>query len=224
MSRRELLELFGLGALAAAGCATGPPCGLSSEQSGSSWIDLPLVRSDLREGQAGAALAIAFTVIDGTTCEPLPGAAVDLWNANPQGLYSGQASAGTAGQTYLRGVQVTDANGRVNFTTLYPGWYAQRTCHLHVKVHVGAVSDGGYADGTGRVCHTGQLFFPQAFNDAIRGVAPYDQNPNPYVTNAADSIFTGQNGVASLLAIGGTPAAGFSASTVLAVDPGATHG
>ncbi len=46
----------------------------------------------------------------------------------------------------MRGTQVSDATGRVEFATLYPGWYRGRTVHIHVKVHVG-----------GNEVHTGQL-------------------------------------------------------------------
>ena len=50
---------------------------------------------------------------------------------------------------FLRGVQVTDKKGLVEFATLYPGWYSGRAIHIHMKVHLG-----------GHVSHTGQLFFP----------------------------------------------------------------
>jgi len=33
----------------------------------------------------------------------------------------------------LRGYQVSDANGKVAFTTVYPGWYSGRAVHIHVR-------------------------------------------------------------------------------------------
>ena len=60
-------------------------------------------------------------------------------------MYSGvQGNTGT----FMRGVQLTNANGLVRFTTVYPGWYSGRAVHIHVKVHIG-----------GKVVHTGQFFF-----------------------------------------------------------------
>src|SRR5579863_1619737 len=38
---------------------------------------------------------------------------------------------------FLRGVQITDAHGVVEFKTIYPGHYPGRVNHIHMKVHVG---------------------------------------------------------------------------------------
>ena len=38
-------------------------------------------------------------------------------------------------ETYLRGTQNTDADGMVEFRTIYPGWYTGRTVHIHVMAH-----------------------------------------------------------------------------------------
>ena len=58
-----------------------------------------------------------------SSCIPFKGAQVDIWHANPQGLYSGISQIGTEGKMYLRGYQITDNNGTVKFNTVYPGWY-----------------------------------------------------------------------------------------------------
>ncbi len=44
-------------------------------------------------------------------------------------------SSGIAGQNYLRGVQVTDANGEVTFTTIFPGCYPGRWPHMHFEIY-----------------------------------------------------------------------------------------
>jgi hypothetical protein len=41
-----------------------------------------------------------------------------------QGRGYSQPAGNTVGQTFCRGIQVTDNNGAVAFTTIYPGWYA----------------------------------------------------------------------------------------------------
>jgi protocatechuate 3,4-dioxygenase beta subunit len=63
-------------------------------------------------------------------CEPIRNAVVDVWHCDAEGSYS------ASGQTYLRGAQVTNADGIAEFTTIYPGWYPGRTVHIHAKVHL----------------------------------------------------------------------------------------
>jgi len=102
------------------------------------------IRSDTSDGsvQEGIPLRLVLNVygIDGNdgkgigSCTPLSGAKVDIWHANSQGVYSGVQDAGTGGNDFLRGYQVTDDNGTVQFTTIYPGWYQGRAIHIHVKV------------------------------------------------------------------------------------------
>jgi protocatechuate 3,4-dioxygenase beta subunit len=74
---------------------------------------------------AGIPLVLDLTLIDDDNgCVPLAGAQVDIWHASPGGLYSDEASEGTSGKKYLRGYQVSDAQGNVTFKTVYPGWYS----------------------------------------------------------------------------------------------------
>jgi protocatechuate 3,4-dioxygenase beta subunit len=83
-------------------------------------------------------------VRDAATCEPLENAVVDVWHCDATGLYSGFESASMGGpgggrtdeETYLRGAQTTNADGIVEFRTIYPGWYRGRTTHIHAKVHL----------------------------------------------------------------------------------------
>jgi protocatechuate 3,4-dioxygenase beta subunit len=65
---------------------------------------------------------------------PPKGARVDIWHANPQGIYSAVKDQATTGKKFLRGYQVTDNNGTVRFITIYPGWYQGRAIHIHDKV------------------------------------------------------------------------------------------
>ena len=110
---------------------------------------------------------------DGT---PVPDATVEIWQCDALGRYSGfpppdDSAVVTAAdaprgeylpdQTFLRGRQVTDAAGMVEFHTIYPGWYPGRTVHIHVMVHVG--------DAT----LTSQLYFPDDVNDDVLSVEPY---------------------------------------------------
>lgn len=91
--------------------------------------------------------------------------------------------------TFLRGVQKTDAEGVALFQTVYPGWYAGRAVHIHVKVHV-----------SGNEVHTGQLFFPDALTDEVYKAAPYNKRTKTRDTlNTDDHIYGDSDGAASTL-------------------------
>ena len=84
----------------------------------------------------------------------------------------------TDSKRYLRGHQKTDAQGRARFLTVFPGWYAGRTPHIHLKVHVG-----------GDVVHTGQVFFNERVTAAVYKKAPYKSHGQPDTSHSEDSIF-----------------------------------
>jgi len=132
----------------------------------------------------GTPLTLRFTVVNATTCKPIPNAAVELWHADAAGVYSGVS--GNSGN-FLRGIQRTNAKGQVRFETIFPGWYRGRTPHIHVKVHVG-----------GREVHTGQLFFDEAVTDAVYAREPYAARGTRNTTNADDQIFVSAGGASTL--------------------------
>jgi protocatechuate 3,4-dioxygenase beta subunit len=80
-------------------------------------------------------------------CKPVPGALVDLWQADAKGEYD---NAGFR----LRGHQRAGSDGLYRFRTVVPGGYEGRTRHLHVKV----------TPPTGRLLTT-QLYFPGEQNN-----------------------------------------------------------
>jgi protocatechuate 3,4-dioxygenase beta subunit len=157
------------------------------------YIDGEKLRRDIREGHPGTVLMLSLRVLNASTCEPLKGAAVDIWHADAAGNYSG-FGAGAGSRTFLRGIQKTDAAGLAVFKTIYPGWYQGRAVHIHVKVHVG-----------GRVVHTGQVFFPDAITAKAYRVAPYTSRPGPDMLNAGDAIFVngGKRGMLAMEKRGG---------------------
>lgn len=242
MRRRELMALSA-GALAsvalsacgaddeepagsvAEGARTAPDCVLTpGQEEGPFYIDLARVRRDIVEDRPGVPLALALTVVDAGTCEPIRDAAVDLWHCDALGRYSGQPSEGSEGETFLRGVQLTDGDGLAEFATVYPGQYPGRTTHIHLKVHTGGRrSDGGYVGG--HVSHTGQLFTSDRRDAEVFALAPYDRNTAEIVPREADFIFREQGGSSSALAL--TPAGGdlgrdgLVGRATLGVDPGA---
>ena len=208
------------------GATTMPDCVLTPEQEeGPFYIDLAQVRQDIVENRPGVPLALALTVVDSNTCEPIRDAAVDIWHCDALGVYSGEPSEGSEGETYLRGVQLTTGNGLAEFATIYPGQYPGRTTHIHLKVHIG----GGQSDGTysgGHVSHTGQLFTSDRRDAEVFALAPYNRNTAELVSRNTDGIFRDQGGSSSVLAlarVGDSLARdGFTAKVTLGVDPSAT--
>lgn len=136
---------------------------LPEEVEGPYYLDDDLVRRDLTELLDGHRLRLGLMVVD-PDCLPIPGAVVDVWHADVDGDYSGFADGstgrgdgdGAGGTAFLRGTQVADAEGIVEFTTLYPGWYRGRAVHIHLKVHL--------EDET---VLTTQLVFDDALSDEI---------------------------------------------------------
>jgi len=181
LPRRKALALIGGAAMLASGVSprsgiaqTLPACVVTPEQmEGPFFTDVRLNRSDIRSDPTdksvkdGVPLALTLRVsaVGSTGCTPLAGAMVDVWHCDAVGVYS-DAGGNTAGKKFLRGHQVTDANGAVRFTTIYPGWYPGRAVHIHFKVRTFA----GPALGNEI---TSQLYFDEAVTDRVLARAPY---------------------------------------------------
>jgi protocatechuate 3,4-dioxygenase beta subunit len=173
-----------------AGVASGAVvCVLTPEQTeGPYYIAGEKLRRDITEGRPGVPLLLRLTVVDASTCKPIPGAAVDVWHCDASGVYSG-FGAGSRSRTFMRGIQRTDRSGLARFRTVYPGWYQGRTVHIHVKVHV-----------AGNVVHTGQLYFPDSLTDKVFRRKPYSRRSKRTTRNANDFVFA-QGGRRSLLSL-----------------------
>jgi protocatechuate 3,4-dioxygenase beta subunit len=94
-------------------------------------------RQDITEGRSGVPLTLTMTVVNAArSCAAVANASVEIWQCHASGDYSEYAQPGYngVGQTFLRGLQTTDASGRVTFKTIYPGWYQGRATHIHVQV------------------------------------------------------------------------------------------
>lgn len=145
-------------------------------------------RQDISEGQNGLPMRLVLKVVD-VDCNPIAGAEVDVWHTSADGFYSGEDSVQqcTLGDPeaiasrWMRGVQTTDEEGRVDFDTVFPGWYGGRTIHIHFQVRIG---------GTAYV--TSQLFFDDALSDEIIASEPVYSDRGPRdTTNAEDGVIGG---------------------------------
>jgi protocatechuate 3,4-dioxygenase beta subunit len=146
------------------------------------------IRSDPSDGsvQPGIPLHLVIHVYDvdnGGSCTALKGARVDIWHANPQGLYSAVNDQGTTGKKFLRGYQVTDNNGAVSFITIYPGWYQGRAIHIHDKVRTFNGSEKTFE-------WTSQLYLNNSINQHVSTQPPYSNRGPPDMTNEQDGIYT----------------------------------
>jgi protocatechuate 3,4-dioxygenase beta subunit len=217
LTRREILALLGAtgvlwlarcsgpgsiarpaGPAVAAGCVVRPEM-----TAGPYFVDGALERSDVRtdpatgEARPGKPLDLEFRVsrIAAEGCVPLAGAVVDVWQCDALGIYSDvrDASSDTRGQKFLRGHQVTDADGVARFTTIYPGWYQARAVHVHFKIRAAPDAPSGFD-------FTSQLFFDDALTDRVHAGDPYASHGRRRTTNAADSFFR-QGGADLVLAL-----------------------
>ena len=216
ITRRKLLSILGAAGAAALsvgkvsdatakGLASGLDCVVTPRQTeGPYFVDTRLNRSDIRidpstrnvsEG-VPLSLAISIAAVGGNACTPAAGAMVDVWQCDSQGVYSDVRDTNglfdTRGKQFLRGYQVTDRQGKAEFLTVYPGWYAGRTVHIHFKVRV--------FEGDRRAHEfTSQLYFDDALTDAIFERAPYNRKGPRTTRNPQDGIYRMRNSGEALL-------------------------
>jgi protocatechuate 3,4-dioxygenase beta subunit len=186
---------------------------IPAKTEGPYFVDEKLDRSDIRtdpgSGTARPGVPVTLTLVivrADASCAPIEGAVVDIWHADAAGRYSDVAGEGTSGQQFLRGLQVTDANGTVRFTTIFPGWYSGRAVHIHFKVRV--------FNGSSATFHfTSQLFFDPALANRIYGTSAYSSRGTPNVANAGDMIY-GSDGSKLLVELGENASGGYDGTFV----------
>lgn len=206
MNRRELLKgvgAFGLGSLLPHPQALSvkekteilqapSTCFLTPQATeGPYYFDPNLIRQDVTQDtttgviKTGLQLNLEISVIN-FDCVPIPNVLVDIWHCDKDGVYSGYAGQpggiSTVGQTFLRGTQMTDANGKCLFKTIYPGWYQGRVTHIHFKVRL-----------TSSTYVTSQFAFPDSLNTTVYQTPLYVAKGQNSLTNATDSIFRTAN-------------------------------
>ena len=170
----------------------GASCAVTPEQTeGPYYIDVDRIRSDIREDREGTRLRVAARVLDTDGCTPVKDAVFEIWHCDAGGLYSGFESASTGGpggpgggssvtddKRYLRGAQVTNADGIAEITTIWPGWYQGRTVHIHAKVQLNNTD-----------ALTTQLYFDEDLNSQVFAVAPYNEHTGRRTFNDDDGIY-----------------------------------
>ncbi|MDA0161217.1 hypothetical protein OM076_13140 [Solirubrobacter ginsenosidimutans] len=173
-----------------------------------------VVRSDITKSfgdasgvAAGVATTVELTLLDvAGGGKPLAGAAVYLWHCTIDGEYSlyGQS---VADENYLRGVQESDANGKVTFKTIFPAAYDGRWPHMHFEIYESLDA----ATSAGAKLRTSQLALPKQTCDAVYATSGYEQSVANLAQTSLDTDMVFSDGYAGQLAtVSGSVRSGLS--------------
>lgn len=165
----------------------------------------------------GVPLTVTLKLVNtASNCANLSGYAVYLWHCDRGGNYS-LYSSDAADENYLRGVQISDSNGEVTFTTVFPACYSGRWPHIHFEVYA---SEAAATSGNNDV-KTSQLALPSATCQQVYGAASgYDASVANFaqVSLASDNIFGDDNAALQLATVDGSVSAGFTATLTVGVS------
>ncbi|WP_445256866.1 intradiol ring-cleavage dioxygenase [Nocardioides aurantiacus] len=154
-----------------------------------------VVRSDITSSfgsASGTAEGVPLTIrmrvhdLTGDDATILSGAAVYAWHADREGRYS-MYDDEVAEENYLRGVQVADAQGWVEFTSIFPSCYAGRWPHVHFEVYESAEA----ATSGGDKLRTSQLALPQDVCETVYATEGYESSVQNLasVSLSSDMVF-----------------------------------
>lgn len=181
-----------------------------------------VVRSDIRSSFVGSTttvpgvqVTLTLTIVNvNASCAALAGYAIYIWHCDALGRYS---LYDVPAESWLRGVGVTDANGQVTFTTIFPGCYSGRWPHIHFEVFssLSGATSGNFA----RLIS--QLAMPaETCATVYNGSSTYTSSVSNLarVTVASDNVF-GNNTAAQIAqqtpTMSGSVANGYTASAVI---------
>jgi len=156
-----------------------------------------IVRSDIRSSfnggtavATGVPLSIRLQLLNaGAGCASLAGYAIYIWHCDRNGRYSLYSSI-LAGQNYLRGLQETDADGMLAFSTIFPGCQPGTMPHVHLEIYPSLIQA---ANGSNRI-KTSHFTFPRAPLQQIYAAGGYQAS----VANLAQIDPTGIGQASSL--------------------------
>ncbi len=200
ITRRKLLQLLGAAGITSTigikesyskKTEVSPACVLTPEQTaGPFYFDVEQVREDITEDRKGVPLKLSLTVVNSSNCKPIKDAIVDIWHADANGIYSGykDREIDTTGKKFLRGIQVTNSEGEVNFKTIYPGSYPGRVPHIHFKV---------YMDNNNLA--TSQLYFSEEISKKVyQNHSAYNEKRVKYLDESNDLVVRWYGGADNL--------------------------
>jgi len=235
LSRREILGALGVAgvgfAVGCSGSATSPTattttatggtsstasCTVTPEETAGPYPDRTgminnsaYFRQDITEGKSGLPLTLALTVVNvNKSCSPVTNASVEVWQCDATGNYSEYSQPGYdgTGQTFLRGVQTTDSQGKVTFRTIYPGWYMGRATHIHLDVFV-----------NGAAVKTTQTAFPEDISSGVYRTGVYAAHGQNSTTNTSDNVFSDGTQY-ELATLSGDTTSGYTATLTIGIS------
>lgn len=184
-----------------------------------------VVRSDIRSSfgsysgtATGTPLTMKVRILDlEDGCRPMKGAAIYAWHCDAAGRYS-LYSQGATNQNWLRGVQVTDANGDVTFTTVFPGAYMGRYPHVHFEVYRNLDA----ATGGGTKLVTSQMAMPEDACNTVYATSGYETSARNFPQTPLSSDMVFRDGVSQqMTTVTGSPGSGLTSNLTIAVSGGA---
>ena len=179
-----------------------------------------IVRSDLRSSlvskntAAGVVLNITLKLVNTkASCAALSGYAIYLWHCTQTGLYS-MYSNSIVGEDYLRGVQVTNNNGEVTFTTVFPGCYDGRYPHIHFEIYPSLAS----ATTAANKIQTSQLALPSAACNSVYASSGYSASASNFSKTSlgSDNVFSDGSSLQVATATGSVEA-GYAANLTVGI-------
>ncbi|WP_066643131.1 intradiol ring-cleavage dioxygenase [Serinicoccus hydrothermalis] len=187
------------------------------EQSGVVRSDLTSSFGDSAGGTAtGIPMTLELTLLDiAAGGGPMTGAAVYVWHCTDSGLYS-MYSSGVEDENFLRGVQVSDGDGLVRFTSIVPGCYAGRWPHIHFEVYP---DEASITDSTNAVS-TSQVALPQGMSETVYATSGYEGSSANLgrLTLATDNVFGDDGAVHQLATVSGDTTAGYVVRLTVPID------
>jgi protocatechuate 3,4-dioxygenase beta subunit len=172
-----------------------------------------IVRSDITSSfgsstttTEGIPMELVLTIQDAATCTPVAGAAVYVWHCTAAGEYSLYSNT-VIDENFLRGVQESDANGQVRFSTIVPGCYDGRWPHMHFEIF-DALSDA--ISGNNSI-KTTQLAIPAQISEAVYTDARYPRSADNLarVSLTSDMVFADDGGAQQVASMSGDNDAGY---------------
>ncbi len=132
------------------------------------------IRSSLGTGNIAGGVPCTIELIlvnSNANCAPLANYAIYAWHCDREGNYSMYSSSVTD-EDYLRGVQATDSNGKLSFTSVFPACYPGRWPHVHFEIYPSLDT----ATAASNAIHTSQLAFPKDICEAVYTTEGYEQS------------------------------------------------
>ena len=175
------------------------------------------IRSSIGPGTAvadGVGLTVSFDLLDtNARCAPLAGYAVYVWHSDREGRYS-MYSDPIENETYLRGVQAADADGRVTFTTIFPAAYSPRWPHIHFEIYRSVEAATTFRNKL----VTSQLALPKDICEAVYATPGYEASKRNLAQVSLGSDIAFHDGVElQLPAMTGNVTDGYTATIAVGI-------